>query len=590
MKIIPKLLFFVLMAHIVIFDKAIAQEKRIALVIGNAAYVNGSSLKNPVNDANLMAVTLQQLGFEVKKLTNASLKQMQDAAVDFTNKIGQFDVTLFYYAGHGIQLEGTNYLIPVDAKLDDKLRAKYEAFDISDINYAFAQNSGKMNIMILDACRDNPFRSWMRGGERGFQAIGNQATGTIIAFATREGQTAADGSGNNGLYTEKLVEQLKIAQNVNDVFKNTRVNVLKASNNAQCPQEWDMSVGSFYFSKSSPMVKPAEVTVSATDEVVEYYYGSLELKTELSGKLYLDGSFQKDIGTVEEGTRKIITLSNIKTGSHTIEIQGSENWKQTVSIYKDQTAAVTAISSQASVEAAEYTESALGLNIKMVKVKGGSFLMGSPTSETYRESDEVQHSVSLSDYYIGKYEVTQKQWQVVMGSNPSYFKNCDQCPVEMVSWDDIQEFIKKLNQQTGKKYALPSEAQWEYAARGGIKGKGYKYSGNNDIGSVAWYTNNSGSKTHAVGQKQPNELGIYDMSGNVWEWCSDYCNYESGKGIITDTYKSGVTNPICKTGSARVFRGGSWYLNAQFCRSASRYDSSPDSRNFNIGFRLVCVP
>jgi len=210
-------------------------DKRLALVIGNAKYLSGGSLKNPVNDAKLMSQTLKDLGFEVKLLTNAGLKEMQKSAIDFTTKVKNYDVALFYYAGHGVQVNGVNFLVPVDAKMENELSAKYEAFDISDINYAFSQNIENLNIMILDACRDNPFRSWMRGSNNGFVAPGNQAAGTIIAFATREGETASDGTGDNGLFTEKLVQQLKIPQNITEVFQNTRVDVLDASNNIQCP-------------------------------------------------------------------------------------------------------------------------------------------------------------------------------------------------------------------------------------------------------------------------------------------------------------------------------------------------------------------
>jgi formylglycine-generating enzyme required for sulfatase activity len=166
-----------------------------------------------------------------------------------------------------------------------------------------------------------------------------------------------------------------------------------------------------------------------------------------------------------------------------------------------------------------------------------------------------------------------------MGSNPSYFSGCDNCPVENVSWNDAQDFIRKLNQQTGKNYRLPTEAEWEFAARGGNKSKGYKYAGGNYRSNVAWYYDNSGGKTHAVGQKQANELGIYDMSGNVWEWCGDwYGDYSS----------SSQTNPKGPSyGSSRVLRGGGWDFDASDCRVSSRDDLAPGYRDYYDGFRLV---
>ena len=219
-------------------------------------------------------------------------------------------------------------------------------------------------------------------------------------------------------------------------------------------------------------------------------------------------------------------------------------------------------------------------DLAMVYVSGGMFTMGA-TSEQGSDAydwEKPAHSVTLSGYYIGKYEVTQKLWKAVMGSNPSYYKG-DNLPVERVSWNDVQEFLRKLNAMTGKRYRLPTEAEWEFAARGGNSSRGYKYSGGNSLGSVAWYTDNSGNRTHAVGTKSPNELGIYDMSGNVWEWCQDwYGSYSS----------SSQRNPKGpNSGSYRVCRGGSWYGSAGSCRVSFRLDYAPDFRSSPLGFRLA---
>lgn len=217
-----------------------------------------------------------------------------------------------------------------------------------------------------------------------------------------------------------------------------------------------------------------------------------------------------------------------------------------------------------------------GVEYPMVFVEGGTFKMGSDDSEAYSWEKPV-HQVTLNSYCIGKYEVTQELWEVVMGSNPSHFKGARR-PVEQVSWDDCQVFIRKLNSLTGKNFKLPTEAQWEYAARGGKKSRGYKYSGSNTIGDVAWYTDNSGNKTHDVGTKIPNELGLYDMAGNVCEWCSDwYGDYSS----------SSQTNPSGpSSGSYRVSRGGSWCYIARRCRVSNRNCSTPDYRLNFFGFRL----
>ena len=222
-----------------------------------------------------------------------------------------------------------------------------------------------------------------------------------------------------------------------------------------------------------------------------------------------------------------------------------------------------------------------GVAFKMVRVVGGTFQMGATSEQgSDADSDETPvHSVTLSDYYIGQTEVTQELWEAVMGSNPSYFKGDNQRPVENVSWNDCQEFIEKLNRLTGKNFRLPTEAEWEYAARGGNKSRGYKYSGSNNPDAVAWYDDNSGSKTHPVATKQSNELGLYDMSGNVYEWCQDwYGGYKSNS----------QTNPTgASKGSDCVLRGGSWYDSARRVRVSYRRHNTPDDRNITVGLRLA---
>ena len=221
-----------------------------------------------------------------------------------------------------------------------------------------------------------------------------------------------------------------------------------------------------------------------------------------------------------------------------------------------------------------------GVSFEMVRVEGGTFRMGATSEqEDDAESDEKPvHSVTLSSYYIGKTEVTQALWQAVMGSNPSSFKG-DNLPVECVSWDDCQEFIRKLNSMTGQNFRLPTEAEWEFACRGGNNSRGYKYSGSNNLGSVAWCDGNSGGKTHPVATKSPNELGIYDMSGNVWEWCADwYGGYSS----------SAQTNPKGPYGgSSRVSRGGCWGNGVRRCRSSVRGIINPAIRGIALGLRLA---
>lgn len=223
-----------------------------------------------------------------------------------------------------------------------------------------------------------------------------------------------------------------------------------------------------------------------------------------------------------------------------------------------------------------------GVSFTMIAVKGGTFQMGA-TSEQGSDANSNEypvHSVTLSSYYIGETEVTQELWEAVMGSNPSFFSGNPQRPVEKVSWNDCKEFITNLNNLTGMNFRLPTEAEWEYAARGGNESQGYKYSGSNTIGNVAWYSGNSGDATHNVKTKSPNELGIYDMSGNVYEWCEDWLgDYSSGS-------QTNPTGP--SSGSRRVLRGGNWIYSAVVCRVSARSSSNdPDYGRNYYGFRLA---
>ena len=229
-----------------------------------------------------------------------------------------------------------------------------------------------------------------------------------------------------------------------------------------------------------------------------------------------------------------------------------------------------------------------GVEFKMIKVEGGTFSMGA-TSKQGRDAFSLEkpvHSVTLSDYYIGETEVTQELWEAIMGSNPSRFTGNNQRPVERVSWEDCQAFIKKLNSLTGKEFRLPTEAEWEYAARGGKYSRGYKYSGSNNADEVAWYGSNSGGETHLVKTKKANELGLYDMSGNVHEWCNDrFGHYQSN----SQTNPTGPSNGVLRVllGDCRVLRGGNWNYDDEYMRVSDRYYNLPGFRYYSIGLRLA---
>ena len=285
-------------------------------------------------------------------------------------------------------------------------------------------------------------------------------------------------------------------------------------------------------------------------------------------------------------------FNGIMVGSHKVEIKkdGYGTDSKTVSILEGQTVSLSGVltthTSSSVSSGSSLTGNTItipvkdGISIDMIRVEAGTFTMGA-TAEMKNPNDDEKptHRVTLTnDYYIGKYEVTQALWQAVMGKKTSKFKWYN-LPVEQVSWDACQKFISKLNRITGKTFRLPTEAEWEYAARGGNKSRGYQYSGSNNLSDVAWYGDNSGNKTHAVGTKQPNELGIYDMSGNVREWCQDWYGVYSSSSQVNPTGAN--------SGSYRVFRGSSWLGSAWGCRSCFRSYNSPDYRGSDLGLRLV---
>ncbi|MGK5094309.1 SUMF1/EgtB/PvdO family nonheme iron enzyme [Deltaproteobacteria bacterium TL4] len=301
--------------------------------------------------------------------------------------------------------------------------------------------------------------------------------------------------------------------------------------------------------------------ISATEATLR----KLEGFVMVSSKPYIEGA---SVFVDGEDQGEVPAQLTLAAGAHEIEVrQDGKAGKETITLKDGQTLTLEL----------ELKEQASG---DFVLVKGGCFQMGDIFGEGGSDEKPV-HKVCLDDFYLGKTEVTQGQWQKVMGNNPSNFKNGDNYPVEQVSWNDIQIFLQRLNQQGGK-YRLPTEAEWEYASRSG--GKRERYSGSDSIDGVAWYDGNSGNQTHAVGTKAPNGLGLYDMTGNVWEWVQDWYgeNYYS---------QSPSTNPRGPSnGSYRVYRGGSWYYFAGYSRSANRYYDSPDCRYHYFGFRFAFSP
>jgi len=484
-------------------------QQRKAVVIGMSDYGEGHSLNNTLKDADDMADVLTRLGFVVTILKNNNLRNLQTNLNNWYKSIELNDIAFFFFAGHGVEVNGTNYLIPIEAELQSQSDVEYNTLNVNWVLGKMNDRKVGMKLIILDACRDNPFvRSWTRGSSSTGLASMTAPPSTYIAFAAAPGAVAEDGGNlGNGVFTHFLKQEIsKPNVPIDIIFTNVAKGVCDYTENRQRPFRTSDLTDLFYFI-------PPSYTHSQPSTRQEYI----------------------------PPAQSYMPVNNRFTN---------------------------------------YTETANGLNLEMVAVRGGTFVMGSTGEHGIGYYDEIPaHKVAVSDFYIGKFEVTQKQWVGIMGANPSFFKG-DYLPVESVSWFEIQVFIRRLNEVTGKNYRLPTEAEWEYAARGGTQSQGCMYSGSNNLYNVAWFKDNSADCTHPIGSKKSNELGIYDMSGNVSEWCSDlYGSYSVSE----------QQNPKgSSSGSSRVCRGGSWYNPSKNLSVSSRDSNKPDDYYSIIGFRLAC--
>ena len=473
---------------------AAAQQNRIALLIGNAAYAD-APLKNPAKDARDMTDVLQQLGFEVMLTTDADRRQIIDAIRAFGQRMTGSSVALFYYSGHGLQYRGQNYLMPLNAQIQSETDIEFEMVDVDRLLAEMdAANRRGVNLVIFDACRVNPVKGFLKGMQDGLAQMA-APTGSLIAYASAPGTPSRDDlNGDNSVYTRRLLEALR-AMPSEDIYK---------------------------------------LLVWVRRQVM-----------------------------ADTGERQVPWEASSLTGTFAFAAQPSEDcWAN-------------------ETPGAACAEPTTGM--EFVYVPGGCFQMGS----TATEIEQPVHEVCLQGFWMGKYEVTQVQWQTVMGNNPAYFKGEDR-PVESISWNDAQEFVSNLNvavETRGRaslQFRLPSEAEWEYAARAGTQ-TAYSFGDDpNQLGEYAWFDGNSGVETHPVGQKRPNAFGLYDMHGNVWEWVADTC-YKNYDGAPTDGSAWGSLGD----GKPRVLRGGGWYYSPNDCRSAYRYWNPPDFRNYFFGLRVV---
>jgi formylglycine-generating enzyme required for sulfatase activity len=567
-------------------------EKRVALVMGNARYAD-RPLRNPVNDSALMARTLEALGFDVQVANDVDRRGMLTALRDFESRSRGADVALFYFAGHGAQVGGTNYLIPVNAGIRVENDVPDEAIDAASVLRRIEDTRVKVGLVVLDACRDNPYPGASRSTARGLARM-SVPTGTIVAYATAPGSTAEDGTGDNGTYTAALARHLATpGLDIKDIFDRTAQEVERVTNGKQRPREEIGLRGRFALLESAsepgagqgavalatastgaPAAVAGVTQAPAADADAERTAWDLVVRRDSAAayeaylRAYPQGRFATAARVALETFRVPLVAgagggmavpSGVGTGggasAAATGVTGASASRQPVEVFKD---------------CAECPE--------MVVVPAGRFLMGSSLNEVGRYADEgPQRLVDVPRFAMGKFEVTQREWDSLMGSNPSRFKGCGpDCPVENVSWNDAQEFTRRLSRRTGQNYRLPSEAEWEYAARAGTKTL-YHWGDVFDSARV-----NNASQTVSVGRYDANAFGLHDMHGNVSEWVQDFW-HDNYAGAPSDgsAWLSGGDQ------SRRVLRGGSWSSTPRNLRSADRGRSTPDDRFYGTGFRIA---
>ncbi len=524
--------------------EASATSQLVALVIGNSAY-DTAPLRNPVNDARAMGKTLRELGFDVTEKENLNQKDMKREIQTFGQKLQKGGVGLFYYAGHGMQVSGRNYLIPVGARIEHEKQVEYEAVDmgavLSEMDYA----RNNMNIVILDACRDNPFARSFRSSAQGLAAV-NAPSGTLIAYATAPGSVASDGPGENGIYTGELIKIMHSpGVKIEDVFKQVRSAVRQESDGKQTPWESSSLEGDFYFVRAPGEAREPTAVVAANRQLP-----AVTPEPQSRGG---DTGGPHNFKTWKEPVTGMMFVW-VPGGCYQMGSSDSDNERDTD-------------------EAPIHQVCVDGLWMGRTEVTNGQFRKFKSTHDS-----RDYNGVSL---------------------------NGDDQPAVYVSWEEAGAFMKWLMEQNGGQYTfrLPTEAEWEYACRAATEASRYWGDDPNractyenvadQTGKRKWgwetihQCDDSYVATAPVGRFQANGYGLYDMLGNVAEW-------------IQDTYKSDayarhwLNNPINTEGSGadaqRVIRGGNWHSKPVEARCALRASGLPGGQNDDLGFRVVRQP
>jgi sulfatase modifying factor 1 len=599
----PTLLF---LAALICFAPVLssAEGGRLAFVVGVDRYENlpaEAQLSVAVSDARRMKETLESLDppFTVRMIADGDVRGVESAFDAFLDEATGAECALVYFAGHGVEYHGANFLLVKDTSVSDisadvermKRRLSTEAISLQGWVDSLDGTRAQVKVVILDCCRDNPLKAEdgsgtraVVGASRGLAQV-TPPSGTLISYSADAGQRA-----NDGLFTEVLANNLKTpGLSILKVFAKTREEVREIST------AWAEEDASRGLAPDSRRLRhePAEynkLNLAGTDFAFARGVPVAGQAAESEAKMS-EVEIERRAKEMAERLVAEAMRQQPKPAVPTMPTMPTETPKPMVRTDPVPTGAFPAGSGMEGSRAGEVREYG---GIEMVWCPPGKFLMGSPENEEGRGEDETQHLVTLTKgFWMAKTETTQGQWETVMWENPSGFSGEDH-PVETASWDDVQGWLEKMNEKTplpsGWKWDLPTEAQWEYACRAGtekvfsfgnvLDGTQANCNGNYPYGTTA--TGPYLETTTDVGSYAANAWGLHDMHGNVWEWCADgYGDYEDGP--VTDPTRAGH-------GVERVRRGGSWDSNAEYCRSAYRFRGTPDYRIRNLGFRPALVP
>jgi len=551
--------------------------KRIALVIGNDAYTHVRPLQKAGNDAIAMARELKAAGFEVLLHRDLNYRGMVKAVETLTNSVNGGDQVVFFFAGHGVQIKSGNYLLPVDIEANSESEVEKTAYGLADLTDKLSEAKASFALIMVDACRDNPIKSNGRsiGATRGLSPI-DPPKGQVVVFSASKGQQALDRLNDsdkdpNGVFTREFIKRMKKpGVRVEDMVREVQDSVealARTVSHDQRPAMYSEARGNFYFFGPTT-VRLQSPASTATDPEYETWTAAGEANTVAAYQAYLD-AFPK--GKYAAAARIKVAALSTPAPTRVAPSAPPSVPPAAVAVGDGARPATQPLAPPPLAAPKDCTDCP-----EMVEIPAGSFDMG---------ENGATHRVSLRAFALSRTEVTQRQWKAVMGANPSEFSNCgEQCPVDNISWDDAQTFVRKLSIRTGRTYRLPSESEWEYACRANARNE---HCGSDYVDAVAWYgalttpAGNSARTTNRVGLKQANAWGLYDMSGNVWEWTQDCWNDNySGAPLDGTAWNTGHCGQ-------HVLRGGSWQYSPQLTRAAARIHYASTFRLNILGLRVA---